>query len=199
MAICPFAEWVPAPDWKHGYPSGDMLRPQGAVLHSAEGNRQSALDLLAGPKQASWHFFICRDGILLQHIDTSQIAWHARNPGGWANKTHWGFEHEGYAGEPLTDAQVDMDVRLLRWLWPEHGLETFSRQTLREHNEFTPTACPSGRIPWARLLDILNAPEGFEYDWLQEVKNWICEAVTEERWDDAVYIMADIGLIEGSH
>ncbi len=195
MAICPFAEWVPAPDWKHGYPSGDMLRPQGAVLHSAEGDNQASKDVLLGPIMSSWQFYICRDGTILQHMDSLRVAWHTKTRFGRINKTFWGIEAEGIAGEPLTDAQVESSIRLIRWLWAEHGLWEFSRQTLREHNEFTATACPSGRIPWDVLVPRLNEEQEVDLGWLWEVMEWLHDMVDQQKWADILWLLPELGLV----
>jgi N-acetyl-anhydromuramyl-L-alanine amidase AmpD len=100
--------------------------------------------------KASWHFSNPKSGLLLQHYETEAASWHA---GPRANPYYIGIEHEGKVGEPLTEVQIANDVALLRWLAEEEKWPGFVRGiTLWEHNEFMATACPSGRIPWARII-----------------------------------------------
>jgi N-acetyl-anhydromuramyl-L-alanine amidase AmpD len=119
-----------------------------------------ALSVLDGPRQASWHFFISKVGNVYQHVDTNNIAW--TNGGFDANRLFWGIECEGVEGEPLTEPQFDALLGVVRWLWDTHQVGAFVRQeTLWEHREMTqfgsaPTSCPSGRIPWERLISSLE-------------------------------------------
>jgi len=149
------AIWAPTP--KHGYPSTDIHDGDGVVIHSAEGSLSSAQGVLAGPREASWHFFVCKDGRVFQHVDTANIAW--TNGSFAANKKFWGIENEGMAGEPLTEPQFQSLAKLVKWLLGP--LPHIRGQTLWEHNEMTafgalPTACPSNRIPWTRLIAALK-------------------------------------------
>ena len=151
MSRYPDAIWSPSP--KHGYPSTDIHDGDGVVIHSAEGSLAAAEGVLAGPREASWHFFVCKDGRVFQYVDTANIAW--TNGSFEANKKFWGIENEGVAGEPLTATQFESLAKLVKWLLGP--LPAIRKQTLWEHNEMTaygaqPTACPSKRIPWTRLI-----------------------------------------------
>jgi N-acetyl-anhydromuramyl-L-alanine amidase AmpD len=116
-----------------------------------EGSLASAFGVLsATERQVSWHFSMARDGALWQHYPVSAQTWHARS----GNVRYLGVEHEGVAGEPWTDAQVEADVRLLLWL--DEG-PYVRGTTLMEHREISATACPSGRVRWD---DILAGLEG---------------------------------------
>ena len=155
MSKYPDAIWQPTP--KMGYPSTNIHLGEGVVIHSAEGSYASAMAVLAGPREASWHFFVCKDGTVYQHIDSANIAW--TNGSFEANKKFWGIENEGMAGEPLTDPQFESLALLVKWLLG--ALKPVRKQTLWEHNEMTaygaaPTACPSNRIPWTRLIAALE-------------------------------------------
>lgn len=139
----------PGPAAKTGALGASLRRGQGVVVHSAEGSLESALGVLDGPRPASWHLTVAKDGRYYQHYPLETICWHA---GADANPRYVGIECEGVAGEPLTPEQVETLRSVLDWLqavdaWPvrERGV------TLFEHNEFMPTACPSGRIPWDEL------------------------------------------------
>ena len=150
MARYPNAIWRESA--KHGYPSTDTHANEGVVIHSAEGSLASALGVIDGPREASWHFFVCKDGKVYQFVDTANIAW--TNGSFESNRRFWGIENEGVAGEALTEAQYGALKDLVRWLFPGPYIRG---QTLWEHREMTaygssPTACPSGRIPWVRLI-----------------------------------------------
>ena len=145
-----FAIVRPGPAAKTGAFNSILRRGQGVVVHSAEGSLEAALGVLDGPRPASWHLTVAKDGRYYQHYPLESITWHA---GADANPRYVGIECEGVAGEPLTPEQLATLRSVLDWLeavdaWPvrERGV------TLFEHNEFMPTSCPSGRIPWEQLV-----------------------------------------------
>ena len=145
----------PGPVDKTGYPNLNVRRGKGVVCHSAEGSLESALAVLAGPRRASWHFTVAKDGRVFQHYPLSTVTWH----GGFdANEDYVGIESEGVAGEALTVDQFWSLVRLLDWIRDQESWPIVERHvTLFEHNEFMPTACPSGRIPWDRIIPEMRA------------------------------------------
>ena len=160
--FCPFAVQRPAPAWKQGYswlPAA--TRKRGEVKHSAEGYWPGIYSRLDGSDRASWHFTVGYDR-LEQHYPVSALCWHGGDVGDdggvSANAELVGVEHLGLAGQALTETQLELTVALSRWLhetqgWPgyERGREWF------EHREVSdsPTSCPSGRIPWAKLKEML--------------------------------------------
>lgn len=146
----PGADVVSGPINKTGQPPHTRNEARGAVLHSLEGFDSNITNVLFGSREASWHFSVLTDGRVLQHYTTDTIAWHA---GGNANPYHVGIEHEGLAGQPLTEAQFQASLDLVRWLARENGWPGLVRGlTLFEHNEFMATACPSNRIPWQAYM-----------------------------------------------
>ncbi|KKK66390.1 hypothetical protein LCGC14_2964570 [marine sediment metagenome] len=159
---------------KHGYPNSDTHLQNGVVIHSAEGSFAGAMSVLDGPRQASWHFFVTKAGEVYQHVDTNDIAW--TNGGFDANRLFWGIECEGVEGEPLTEPQFEALLGVVRWLWANHQVGAFVRQeTAWEHREMTqfgsaPTSCPSGRIPWERLISELEPIEEEEMPKLIQLK-----------------------------
>ncbi len=151
-------------DWAERLPgvashvNGGVNDVRGIFLHSAEGYADNLLKLAtSGP--LSWHASNLMGGRLIQHFPFTAQCWHATA----ANNHYVGMEHEGvYTREPsLNEAQIANAVRVIQDLaawkgWtPEHTGAV--HQTLWEHREVTliggsPTACPSGRIPWAEIL-----------------------------------------------
>lgn len=186
MARYPGATWRPTS--KHGYGGNDTHLHQGLVIHSAEGSLVSLFSVLDGSRQASWHFSMAQDGRVFQHVDTANIAWTNGSPE--ANTKFWGIECEGGGpgnpGEPLTEPQYQALVGVVRWLWGAHGLTRYERQrTLWEHRELTrfgaaPTSCPSGRIPWQRLIVDLQEDDMPSEAWFFKYREDLVRLVTAE-------------------
>lgn len=115
---------------------------------------------------ASWTGSILYSGVLRQHYPIDKACW--ASGARYLNINFNAFEMEGgpadNPSEPLTDAQVDTLVRVIRELSEYGGWVPVRPQgpsdlsaTLYEHRENTrwgglPTACPSGRIPWVLIL-----------------------------------------------
>jgi N-acetyl-anhydromuramyl-L-alanine amidase AmpD len=152
-----------------------------------EGSLSAALgELDKLDRRASWHFSNPKSGPLLQHYETELPTWHA---GYEANCAYIGIEHEGVTGQPLTEVQIANDVALLRWLAQQEGWPGFVRKvSLWEHNEFMATACPSGRIPWARIIeeleDTMSEAEKAEL-YVLRVLAGVQEALAQKRTQDA--------------
>ena len=155
----------PGPAYKQGYSWLPQATPKtGEVKHSAEGFWPGVYGVLDGPRRASWHFTVGYDRVE-QHYPVFALCWHAGdvdNDGGVvANAELVGEEHLGLAGEPLTSFQGLATARLSRDLrqffnWPGYG----RRRQAWEHTEVSdePTSCPSGRITWARIKEIVMPP-----------------------------------------
>ena len=139
---------------RHGY-----FKPKtGVVFHSAELSWSGMRRVLHQPPHQyafAWHWSNPKTGPLVQHYATSAIVWHAAG----GNTKLIGVENEGYVGEALTDSQVENLIGLSAWLVKVCAWQALSRsgptKTLWEHNEVpgSNTACPSGRIPWHRIID----------------------------------------------
>lgn len=162
--IYPPATQRPGPIDKQGYGSVVVNACRGVVCHSMVGYRAGALiELDKASRRASWHFSVLQSGEVLQHYPVNAVTWHCGSAQ-W-NEKLIGIEHEGGfdpADEPLTDAQREASVALVRWLSQECGFPLERKVALWEHNEVAPpsdaTSCPSNRIPWdayteARMYD----------------------------------------------
>lgn len=150
----PGAIWFPGPLWKK-WPETNARA--GVVLHSAEGYR-AGLEAQIQGDAVSWHFSVLKDGAVWQHYGLEDSCWHAGSR--WWNQQLIGIEHEGLAGEPLTDAQLQASVELVRWIAETCGWapsREYRNKTLWGHSEISLTQCPSGRIPWERYTLPRNA------------------------------------------
>ena len=144
--------------------SGESFPKQGLVIHSMEGgwpgSRRVLFDVRPradGSLPGSWHFSNLKDGRLFQHYPIDVIAWHARG----GNTRYAGMECEGRAGEPLTELQIRNAVAVTRWMKRVCEWGDLSRArpegNMVEHQEVGieanyATACPSHRIPWAKIM-----------------------------------------------
>ena len=140
MTLYPEAEWVP---WRLLDPQGratyyDGLNvPVAVVLHTAEGYESTIRAwAAAGEYGRSWHFTICDDGRVLQHLEFADGGYHAsitaqqaaaqppiwslwRGPGENVNYYTIGIEHTGFHGDGFLAAQRESSRKLCRWLAAE--------------------------------------------------------------------------------
>jgi hypothetical protein len=138
--------------------NGGLNQVKGIFLHSAEGYADGLWGQLAnGP--VSWHLSNLFDGTLYQHYPLTAQCWHATA----ANNAYIGMEHEGKVPNhpSLTEAQVATAKRVIAdvsaWKGWQPRRTPDLTQTLWEHREVTRlggtgSACPSGRIPWEKIL-----------------------------------------------
>ncbi len=165
----PEATWIPSPNF--GYPRGthgqleakiDEAGKSGEFWHSQQGRQAVSIRMFQDPAlEIAAHFLYPKVGKPVQMVDSNDPAWHA---GGFiANVYYHGFEFEGgppgNLSEPLTANQIAWGVRVTHWLRQVHKTPTryVRKDTLWEHNEVKATACPSGRIPWTKVIAALGA------------------------------------------
>lgn len=114
MSRMPGVTWRPVTNMVKG--GQDAV--YGIVLHIMEGTLSgSDAWFRNSASQASAHFGVGKDGTIYQWVDTADRAWHAAA----ANRTWLGIEHEGRAGDSLTQAQIAADARILAWASKQHG------------------------------------------------------------------------------
>ena len=150
----PQALWRPGPPQKV-WPA--VNAGLGVVMHSMVGYMPGAFRILDDPNGGSWHFSVTQEGVVCQHYLLTASAWHAGTR--LANERFIGIEHEGgYEpfDEPLTPAQKEASIKLVRWVMQQLGKPISIGHTLLLHSQVFATACPSGRIP---LFDYGFEPE----------------------------------------
>ncbi|KKL18470.1 hypothetical protein LCGC14_2475200 [marine sediment metagenome] len=171
MARFQGATWIPSPNF--GYPRGThgqlalnttRAGKSGEFWHSQQGRQSVSIGMFQDPAlEVSAHFLIPKVGKPVQMVDSSDPAWHTGNY--LANLHYHGFEFEGgppgNLSEPLTPSQIAWGVDLTHWFRQIHGtpLVYVRKDTLWEHNEVRNTACPSGRIPWTKVIAGLEEDE----------------------------------------
>lgn len=192
--ICPFAIWRPGAqgtDAKVGYPGGVQGVPRehwmaapkrGEVKHDSVGPLDATLGVLDTHPINSWQFTVDDTGIY-QHYPVDANCWHGNDTDPdddvRANIDLVGVEHPREAGGmALTTMQLAYTTQLTAWLMETRGRGHATRGKsmtrhgaewlLAEHNEVgnTPTACPSGRIPWDAIMTAIEEAAMPERVWL---------------------------------
>lgn len=154
-----FAERVPA------HPSkikGSRNPAIAFIAHSAEGYENYLRNNPPTTKGWGWHLSNLKDGTLLQHMPINAACWSSGHD--TPNFNFVAMETEGVAGEPMTAAQLDTCVRVIRELSAARGWvpSRDEPRTLHEHCEWSQTACPSGRYLWPTILERLQPPKAEE-------------------------------------
>lgn len=111
--------------------------------------------------EVSSHFFVRRDGELLQFVGTDDRAWHA-GASCWrgreqCNDDSIGVELEGLEGQPFEAAQYDTLARLCRRLRERHPIAHIAGH---EHIAPGRKQDPGPGFDWARLQRLLTWSRG---------------------------------------
>ncbi len=110
-------------------------RPVAVVLHVMEGWANTARQwALSGHYGASWHYTVCLDGSVMQHLRHEDGGYHAGIASPPAPEPTWtlwqgprvnvnnytiGIEHEGFRGNGFPPAQAAASKALCQWLAAE--------------------------------------------------------------------------------
>jgi AmpD protein len=130
-------------------------RPKGAcidlvVIHSIRGLQVSA------------HFFIRRDGTLIQFVSANDRAWHAGQSEyrgrPQCNDDSIGIELEGLEGDIFTEAQY---VQLARLCQDLHGPYPIAHVAGHEHVAPERKQDPGPGFAWERFKKLLNFPDSY--------------------------------------
>lgn len=106
-------------DWAEREPADRMTGHRGLVLHIAEGTYTGTISWIRNPgSDISSHWVLAKDGRCVQLVDTDDRPWTQ----GAGNAEWLSVECEGYAGEALTAAQVEVCARLLARANTEYGV-----------------------------------------------------------------------------
>ncbi len=119
------------------------------VFHHTDGNWQSAINEWKTVRRASAHFIVRRDGLVVQCVDLTDIAWHASS---WShNLRSVGIEFEHYKLSDgkyteWTALQLQRGAELVHWL----ALQMPSVEYLR-HRDIVATICPD-TLPVEKII-----------------------------------------------
>lgn len=113
MARYPGAEWRPS-TIRHT----NRSETRGICIHNTYGSEPGDRAVLDGPS-VDCHFYLTKDGDVVQFLDTNSDSWTARWP---ANQTCIHIELEGKRDVPLTEQQWANLVKLLAWLCKLEGI-----------------------------------------------------------------------------
>jgi AmpD protein len=112
--------------------------------------------------QVSAHFFIRRDGALIQFVSTQDRAWHAGQSAyrgrPQCNDDSVGIELEGLEGDVFTPAQYLQLARLCQDLHQHHPIAHVAGH---EHVAPGRKQDPGPGFAWARFKSLLNFPNSY--------------------------------------
>ena len=143
----------PSPNFgeRKGASKPDML-----ILHyTGMDDDEQALDWLCNPEsEVSSHYYVHRDGSILQLVDESARAWHA-GLSFWRgendiNSHSIGIEIANAGHEPFPEAQLSAVVDLCKDIIKRHEI---APQRVLGHSDVSPgrKIDPGGLFPWERL------------------------------------------------
>src|SRR3990167_4278158 len=159
---------IPTWNYKKGR---NGYNPEMAVIHIAEGSRQSVIQEFTNPvTQKSTHFLVCEGGEVIQFVQIYDTAWGngiPQNPVSWEVKRRSGInpnlytvsiEFEGFATSDIKDIQYQKGAELLQFLNKELGIQ-LTRELVIGHREIRADKTCPGKISIERLLALAHQSE----------------------------------------
>ena len=172
-------ESIPAPYEKYGdspgaYGNHDLAdRPADMdidyiVIHDTEASWDTTLELVQDPTYLAWNYSLrSRDGHIAQHLDSSDVGWHAGN--WYVNMHSIGLEHEGFAAQGAswyTESMYRTSAALVRHLAAKYDVP-LDRAHIIGHDQVpghVPSTVPAMHWDpgpywdWEHYFDLLGAP-----------------------------------------
>lgn len=146
------------------------LKPTAIVLHVMEGTLSGTDSWFRNPKaQASTHYGIGKNGEIWQWVNEYDMAYGngrvasptwslitKQNP----NLYTVSIEHEGYTGQPWTDAMYQADVWLIKQIAKRWDIP-LDRDHVIGHREIygKKPNCPGAGLDFKKLMSLLNESE----------------------------------------
>jgi len=141
--------------------TGGTLSPNiGCLIHHAVTDSSTLYPRFNDPSsQVSAHFYITQSGHIEQYVDTSVVAWHARD----LNVNYVGVETQGCAtppyADPMSDAMIDAFATLYsegmaRHNWPAILCEQKGMHGFGYHRLPGSDNAPGGRFPTGCPCDL---------------------------------------------
>ena len=162
-------QWAGTPN----YTPGRQCRKIIAIVdHITAGLMPGCLSWMRNPAaKASAHYLITRAGVIYQLVKEADTAWHAgevKRPswrlydGTNPNRYTIGIEHEGKAGDALTEAQYQATLWLHRQLVQKYGIPADQDYIIGHYriDSVNRPNCPGPGFPWGRLFADLKGGNG---------------------------------------
>jgi N-acetylmuramoyl-L-alanine amidase len=139
---------------------GTISNNLGLILHHQAGNGSLFNFFNRSSSQVSAHFWVSKNGLIEQYVDTSRVAWHGRS----LNSRYVGVETEGCPtnpwAEPMTSAMVNSLARLYaegrdRHGWSNALANADGQRGFGFHRMAVATGCPCD-VRLNRRQEILN-------------------------------------------
>lgn len=181
--LCPFATQRPITGSDNFETGRNSQKVKAVVLHIGEGPLTAFFPTFINPeRKASAHFTVGKKGEIEQYVSIKDTAYANglrwdngvwRNPRGLEVTPGWkgliagvnpnyytiSIEHEGFFGEPWTEAMYLANLKLLQWIRDETGLVYARGDTLIGHSDFDTIDrpnCPGPNAPFDRMVADLN-------------------------------------------
>ena len=154
-------KWVGTPNYTKGRGG---RKPLAIVNHITDGRYPGCLSWLQNPSaKASANYLITKAGQILQLVKDEDTAW----ANGGVNKPSWplydgtnpnrytiSIEHEGLAGESLTEEQYQATLWLHRQLVAKHGIPVDQDHIIGHYriDSVNKPNCPGPGFPWRDYL-----------------------------------------------
>jgi N-acetylmuramoyl-L-alanine amidase len=139
---------------------GTISNNLGLILHHQAGNGSLFNFFNRSSSQVSAHFWVSKNGLIEQYVDTNRVAWHGRS----LNSRYVGVETEGCPtnpwAEPMTSAMVNSLARLYAEGREKHGwtnalANADGQRGFGFHRMAVATGCPCD-VRLNRRQEILN-------------------------------------------
>jgi hypothetical protein len=193
---------------EHNFQKTGMKRPKGLIIHISEAphlasiynwfnNPNQIIMTSKGPKsvKASAHFGIGLDGTIWQFVDTNYMAY--AQMGG--NADYLSVEHVGYAGNELTEPQINALAWLFGFLQDVYGFSAAlanqpGKEGLGYHSmgaAWGHQHCPGPKIIAQRSDIIWRSQYGMSVPFSQ-----FSEYVEAKSWEKAVDALNSLAMFE---
>lgn len=160
-------------------------QPFGIVLHVSEGSLASMRNWFRDPAaKVSAHYGIGRDGSIEQYVSEDDAAWHCGlkirptakivldNPTVNPNDITIGIEHEGFATQKPTEAQLRASADLCAEIADRRAI-SLDRDHVIGHREIRADKTCPGLIDPSAVLALIDQPQIGERRWSEFHKEYI--------------------------
>ncbi len=145
-------------------------KPIAIVLHIMEGSLSGTDQWFKNPKaQASTHYGVGKNGEVWQWVEETDMAY----GNGRVSTPTWGLidkdnpnlytisiEHEGFTGQPWTEAMYEADIALIKDIAKRWDIPLDHDHVIGHYQIFGKKPnCPGTGLDWKKLMALLNEPD----------------------------------------